>query len=181
MRIILALFAFLLAFNLVMESDREDPPSTEYRVTSSWDEVARVHSEYDGYRAHRHRIEIDIARVIRQTATDQGIPLGLAFSIVDIESDFITDAVSHAGAVGLTQVMPATGLAHCDLTRSQLFDPELNVPCGLSYLKMLHDRYGDWSVALAAYNVGDARRKRAWRTGEPDGSSYAARVLEGAS
>ena len=176
----------MLAFNLVWNheptADDAEPPST-YRATTSLplsDVVARVHLEYDRSRAARHDIPLYMATLIRETATQEKIPLGLAFSLVRLESNFIPWAVSHAGAIGLTQVMPPTGREHCGLSPGQLKDPRLNVPCGFSYLRMLHDRHRDWSVALAAYNVGDARRARAHLTGEPDGSWYAQTVLDGA-
>jgi soluble lytic murein transglycosylase-like protein len=143
--------------------------------------VTRIQREYDEYRAHRHNIDREMAESIRHAATSNNIPLGLAFSLVKVESSFTTTAVSHAGAVGLTQVMPATGVAHCGLQRAELLEPEPNLHCGMSYLRMLFDRYSDWSVALAAYNVGDTRRRRAHLTGEPDGSWYAERVLDGSS
>jgi len=142
--------------------------------------VRAINHDYDTYRAYRHGISPDLAASVRVSAKRHSIPLGLAFSLISVESSFRVGAVSHAGAIGLTQVMPATGRAHCGLSDSELFQPEPNLQCGFSYLSMLHDSLRKWDLALAAYNVGDARRVRAPLTGEPDGGDYAAKVLEGA-
>tara|TARA_R110000851_G_scaffold9428_2_gene35060 strand:- start:3080 stop:3625 length:546 start_codon:yes stop_codon:yes gene_type:complete len=178
----------LLAALVFIVGCHDDPPSTLYdheRLAEPSTQlplvVTRIEREYDAYRSDRHDIPIYIARLIRENARAQDIPLGLAFALVKLESGFVPWAVSHAGAIGLSQVMPPTGLEHCGLTENQLYDPARNLLCGFGYLRMLHDRHGDWSVALAAYNVGDARRARAWRTGEPDGARYAARIIEDAS
>jgi soluble lytic murein transglycosylase-like protein len=158
------------------DADSYYPPSMQYDTV-----VERVHLQYDTYRADKHGIPLSLAKTIRIAATAEGIPLGLAFSLIQVESAFTPRAVSHAGAVGLTQIMPRTGAEHCNLSRNELFTPELNIPCGFSYLSMLHDRLSVWDLALASYNVGDARRRRAHLTGEPDGSWYASLVLDLAS
>jgi|TARA_A100001037_G_scaffold91951_1_gene83362 soluble lytic murein transglycosylase-like protein len=139
--------------------------------------VEAIHLQYDTYRSQKHGISLNLATSIRVAATAEGIPLPLAFSLVQIESTFNSMAVSHAGAIGLTQVMPATGRAHCSLSKRDLYAPADNLACGFSYLRMLYDRTGQWYTALASYNVGDARRIRAHLTGEPDGSVYANAVI----
>jgi len=139
--------------------------------------VASVHHQYDTYRSLRHSIPLPLASSIRVAATHHSIPLPIAFSLVHVESRFKPEALSYAGAIGLTQVMPKTGLTHCSLQRNHLWEKDANLRCGFSYLRMLHNRLGDWEVALASYNVGDARRRRAPLTGEPDGSHYASLVL----
>lgn len=139
--------------------------------------VERIHSEYDLFQAYSRSITVRLARLIRESATKQGIPSNIAFALVDLESDFIRTAVSPAGALGLTQVMPPTGLEHCGLRPDQLLQVELNLDCGFSFLSMLHARYDSWSLALAAYNVGPARLTRAHRTGEPNGAWYASKIL----
>ncbi|HJO66244.1 MAG TPA: lytic transglycosylase domain-containing protein, partial [Sphingomonas sanguinis] len=68
-------------------------------------------------------------------------------------------AVSHAGAIGLMQVMPATW---ADLrVRHRLgidpYDPRDNILAGTAYLRELHDRYGSVAAMLAAYNAGPGR------------------------
>jgi soluble lytic murein transglycosylase len=79
------------------------------------------------------------------------------------ESGFDVDAVSSAGAVGLMQVLPATGLAIAELTGGRefriddLYDPEINVRYGSFYLRRLLQKYaGDVRLALAAYNAGQS-------------------------
>lgn len=177
MRKLIAILLILLA-----ACSNEQPPQSFYtrsHVNPLDSTVTRIHNEYDLIRAERHNIPLTLATSIRRIATHEGIPLPLAFSLIDVESRFNPHALSSAGAIGLTQVMPATGIAHCGLGKKSLYDPGKNIACGFSYLKMLYSRYDRWDVALAAYNVGDARRKRAHLTGEPDGSSYARAVISG--
>src|SRR5688572_17881370 len=65
--------------------------------------LANIH-EY----SQRHRIPADLAASIYDIALAEGIAPALAFSLVRVESDFTRRAVSSAGAVGYTQVMPST-------------------------------------------------------------------------
>ena len=86
-----------------------------------------------------------------------GVDPRLIISQIRQESGGNPDAVSSAGAIGLMQIMPSTGASECGLTREQLFNPELNVMCGVKYLRKLYDRLKDWRLALAAYNAGIGR------------------------
>ncbi|KLT73329.1 murein transglycosylase [Neisseria arctica] len=81
-----------------------------------------------------------------------------------IESAFVTKARSHVGASGLWQFMPATG-RHYGLERTALYDGRHDVyaatDAALTYLQYLHGLFGDWSLALAAYNWGEGNVGRA--------------------
>lgn len=72
------------------------------------------------------------------------------------ESRFCVDAVSSAGAIGLTQLMPGTaqGLG------VDPWDYQQNLWGGAKYLRDQYLRFGDWSLALAAYNAGPGAVER---------------------
>jgi soluble lytic murein transglycosylase-like protein len=73
-------------------------------------------------------------------------------AVIQVESAYHSRAMSPKGALGLMQVMPATGRQFGAL---DLFDPKVNVDAGVQYLKKLLSRY-DLPIALAAYNAGEA-------------------------
>ncbi len=86
----------------------------------------------------------------------------LLASLVRVESGFRTDAVSPKGALGLTQVMPATardlGIAE---PRRLLDDPALALDAGARYLRWLRARLGgDVALVLAGYNAGPGAVRR---------------------
>ncbi len=87
-----------------------------------------------------------------------------AYGIARSESLFMYDVRSHAGAVGLMQLMPATGrdvaekiqVPYAGLTT--LIDPASNIRLGTTYLAQMSERYGGNQVlATAAYNAGPHR------------------------
>lgn len=94
----------------------------------------------------------------------------LVRSVIVVESNGEADAVSHKGALGLMQVMPATGRevlgdVSTTSTRRCLLDARCNVAVGSRYLAtQLRAFEGNLIDALAAYNAGPARAKR-WRSG----------------
>lgn len=102
-----------------------------------------------------------------------GIPGHISAGLVQTESSFRPGVVSSAGAIGLTQVRPVTGLWFCGLEPSDLYHPHANLACGFAYLADLRRRFGSWARALAAYNVGPTRHSAY----PSDGQSYAKKVL----
>jgi soluble lytic murein transglycosylase len=98
--------------------------------------------------------------IIRQQAADKQLDPALIAAVIYAESRF-HDQESHAGALGLMQITPAT--AHLierlsggsTFVTSDLSDPEINISYGSYYLRYLLDRYnGNEIAALAAYNAG---------------------------
>ncbi len=112
----------------------------------------------------------------------------LVAAIIRTESHFRPHAVSSAGAIGLMQIMPATGewiagkIRIEGFTASGLSDPATNIRLGTWYLRYLIDRFGDTSTALIAYNAGPGNAER-WRTSDdavfPETSEYVRRVRSG--
>jgi membrane-bound lytic murein transglycosylase B len=76
-----------------------------------------------------------------------------------VESDGNARAVSRAGAMGLMQIMPGTWeqLRARYGIGSDPFDVRDNIMAGAAYLREMHDRYGNPSAMLAAYNAGPGR------------------------
>jgi len=83
-----------------------------------------------------------------------------------VESGLNPQAISRAGAGGLWQFMPYTGRTyklHQDWYIDERFDPEKATEAACKYLKSLYGMFGDWELALAAYNSGPGNVRRAIR------------------
>jgi soluble lytic murein transglycosylase-like protein len=89
--------------------------------------------------------------LILEAARVHRVEASLVKAVVAAESAFDETAVSHAGAQGLMQLMPATAR---HLGVADPFAAHENIDGGARYLREMLDRYGDVSRALAAYNAG---------------------------
>jgi membrane-bound lytic murein transglycosylase D len=100
---------------------------------------------------------------IEKQLAEAGLPDDLKYLAV-AESALRTHVHSNAGAVGPWQFMKNTA-RHNGLRKNRLTDEryhfENSTEAALKYLKRLHEKFGSWTLAMAAYNCGDARVKRA--------------------
>lgn len=96
-------------------------------------------------------------------AERRGLPTELAL-LPFVESSYDPTAISRAGAVGLWQFMPATGIEY-NLQQTQNYDGRYDIiestNAAYNYLSYLYGRFGTWELALAAYNAGPGRVSRA--------------------
>lgn len=123
-------------------------------------------------------IPADLAESIEDIARAEGIAPEVAFGLVRAESEFNRRAVSRAGAVGLTQLMPSTARYFQADLGGDLFDRETNLRIGFRYLRSLIDRYdGDLRLALLAYNRGPERVDQLLRAGRDPDNGYVRLVL----
>lgn len=98
----------------------------------------------------------DLWALTRQAATEQQLEPELLGAMVWVESRYCVDAVSPKGALGLGQLMPGTAR---ELGVDPL-DSVQNLSGAARYLRLQYDTFGDWDMALAAYNAGPGAVRR---------------------
>jgi soluble lytic murein transglycosylase-like protein len=95
-----------------------------------------------------------IADAVVRIAAEHSLPPQLIHSVIKVESNYNPYAVSHKGAQGLMQLVPATAKR---FGVSNAFNPIENIQGGAKYLRYLLNLYEDnYPLALAAYNAGEA-------------------------
>lgn len=124
-------------------SVRLQPPSVV--APSKWD-ILSFEGAYDGP-------YLDVAR---NAARKHGVPEDLFLRLVQQESGWNPTAQSPKGALGLAQLMPGTARS----LRVDPLDPEQNLEGGARYLSQQFREFGNWRLALAAYNAGPGAVKK---------------------
>ena len=146
-------------------SDRRDHPAAEpYRI-GTFEEIAlrqqnEPHRGLGGGFLEPPPVPADVMVMATTAARRYGVDRALVLAVIAIESGFRASATSRVGAQGLMQLMPATA-AELGVDPA---DPRDNVDGGTRYLAWLLKIFGDSRVALAAYNAGPGRVKRAGNT-----------------
>jgi hypothetical protein len=113
-----------------------------------------------------------ISPMIVQSADKYSVDPLLISAIIRQESSYRNYAVSPAGAVGLTQVMPSYWQQTCP---GDLFDENININCGTYIIASYNRSAGSWKKALAYYNVGPTNYNNSWKM-RHQGKKYAKQV-----
>lgn len=139
----------------------------DFRMSEVNPEIVRRHETYYSTRSAYFNRTVERSRPylyhILSEVEKRNMPSEIAL-LPFIESAFVTKARSHVGASGLWQFMPATG-RHYGLAQNHIYDGRHDIyastNAALDYLQYLHNMFGDWSLALAAYNWGEGNVNRA--------------------
>ncbi|MCI0411875.1 lytic transglycosylase domain-containing protein [bacterium] len=100
----------------------------------------------------------DYAPMIEQVCAKYNVDADLVKAVIQVESAYQSNARSHAGAIGLMQLMPATAAR---FGVKEIFDPNENIHGGVQYLKFLLQLFNnDLPLAVAAYNAGEGAVQR---------------------
>ncbi len=146
-------------------------------VTIPAADLERIEPEEIFGESAEKRSDVPYGAQIRNAAANYGLDPGLVASVIAVESNFNSRAISKKSAAGLMQLLPETA---AQMSVHNAFDPAQNINGGTRYLRQLLDRYGqNLKLALAAYNAGP-QRVDLYRGVPPlaETRSYVSRVIE---
>ncbi len=181
MKVFISLIVFFFAFNTYANSiehfseaeAKERVKTMPLMFKAKYDQIVNSYLETYFVRARPKA-----ARIIGNTSmyfpifekyiAEKNLPKDLRFLPI-LESALNPNAVSRSNAVGLWQFMERTGNEY-GLVNNFLVDerkdPHKSTKAALTYLEKLYNKYGDWSLAIAAYNGGPGTVNRAIKRGK---------------
>ena len=93
--------------------------------------------------------------IINEASKKYSVPENLIKAVIKQESNYMPNAISSKGAIGLMQIMPSTGALLGIEDKESLKDPYTNIMTGTKYLSQMLNRYdGRLDLSLSAYNAG---------------------------
>jgi len=133
--------------------------NSEYKLKNTYKTTPYGSSSRRNKPYYASTIKSQYDALIVNTALKYDLEPSFIKAVIHIESAFDRHAVSHAGAMGLMQLMPATAAIY-DLTQNH-FDAHRNIEVGVQHIRELMDRYdSDKVLSLAAYNAGEGAVSR---------------------
>ncbi len=110
-------------------------------------------------RVEEYQYPLTYSDIAEKYAQEYDVPLSVVLAMIKVESNFLPEALSHAGACGLMQLMPDTFKWLVEktgekVTDEDIYDPEINIKYGTYYVSILYDKLNNWDHVYAAYNAG---------------------------
>lgn len=121
-------------------------------------------------------LDYDLQKAMYDSCQKYDVPFALALAVAEKESGFNLDAESKTDDHGIMQI----NRCNFEYLRNKGIDPltyEGNIEAGVLILSKAINRYGDYGLALMAYNCGDTGAKRLWDAGTYS-TKYSREVLE---
>jgi soluble lytic murein transglycosylase-like protein len=164
-----------------MEMFKEQTRLLDTRLARQYDASVRLQPKRAGADAaglprYAGQYRGEYLELAKAAARRHGVPEDLFLRLVQQESGWNHVAVSTKGATGLAQLMPGTA----ELLNVDINDPQENLDGGARYLRRMFDRFGDWKLALAAYNAGpEAVEEHDGIPPYPETKDYVASIMGG--
>lgn len=147
-----------------------DYSSNTHKMVLLYERDLKAHGDLMGgipHALYKYTYPLYRYKEVKTLSKRHGVPAALVYAVMRAESFYKEDAISFAGAIGLMQIMPATGQWIFNKTKMNeqykfdLFSPQVNLEIGVRFLSDLYKQFdGNVILASAAYNAGGGSVKK---------------------